>query len=367
MIIKHLELEHFRNYEKSSVDFCPQRNIIFGNNAQGKTNLLEAISFLSLAKGIRAKKDSEQISFGEEEARVKAKIDTQERDFEVEALLFGKRRRLFFVNGVRQKTAAGQAGLLRTVFFSPDDLYIIKEGAAERRRFIDMILCQLRPGYAKAVSEYNRLYDHKARILRDGEKKPSLYDTLIDFNYRMAEVGAVIIGYRARFADKLSEIAAEIHLEFSGGLEELKIEYKTVGTVTDAHAERETICRQLHEHQKEHIHAEIESRNCLSGPHKDELDISINGQTAKRFASQGQTRTAALSMKLAEREIHRRDSGEYPVLLLDDVLSELDKSRQEFVLNHITEGQVLITCCEDGGLASLSGGKILRLHEGKIT
>jgi DNA replication and repair protein RecF len=243
---------------------------------------------------------------------------------------------------------------------------MIREGSAVRRKMLDSCLCQLRPRYASALTEFNRLYEHKTRILRDYHEKPSLLDTLDEFNDRLAQMSAELIYYRAAFAALLAEKASEIHREFSGGTEKLSISYKTVKTIDDPRKKPGELLPVLLEHQRTHRRAEIESGLCLSGAHKDDLDIEINGVPARNFASQGQARTAALSIKLAERDIHREDRGEYPVLLLDDVLSELDAGRQNFVLNRIGEGQVFITCCEDGQIASRTGGRVLHVENGAV-
>ena len=257
--------------------------------------------------------------------------------------------------------------MLNTVFFCPEDLQLIRDGASARRRFMDVSLCQLRPKYAAALAEYQRLHEHKTRILRDCVDRPDLIATLPDFNLRMAEMGAILIHYRCRFVKLLSAYAAAAHKECSGGREGLSIQYKTVKTVTDPFGDQKLLTVQLLEHQREHHYAEVSSRQCLSGPHKDDIEVLLDGISARSFASQGQTRTAALSMKLAAREIHKEIIGEYPILLLDDVLSELDPKRQEYVLNRLGDGQVFITCCEEDRLHTLLKGKVFRIRNGMVT
>ncbi len=366
MRINKLGLQGFRNYDEQSVAFAPDVNVIVGENAQGKTNLLEAIVYLSCAHSNRAHADRELIGFGRSEARLRGEVFSRERDFVIEESLFAGRRRKITLNQVPVKRASELTGVLGTVFFCPEDLLLIREGAAARRRFLDDALCQLRPRYAAALTEYNRLYEHKTRILRDSEEHPSLLETLPEFNTRMALAGAVLIHYRARFCARLAEYAAAAHRECSGGREELSLNYETVKTVEDPFAEQNTIFEQLLAHQKSHAQAEFASRLCLSGPHKDDVAVAIGGAAARRFSSQGQTRTAALAFKLAERDIYKEITGQSPVLLLDDVLSELDVRRQEFVLNRISGGQVFITCCEEDRLGTLAAGKILRVSEGRV-
>jgi DNA replication and repair protein RecF len=366
MMIQSLTLDFFRNYLHVEADFDPGVNLIYGENAQGKTNLLEAMAYLSTASSHRARYDRELIQFGVDNAFLKAQVFSRQRSFTLEANLARGARRQLYANGVRLKTAGELSGILNTVLFCPEDLYLIREGAAVRRRFLDECICQLRPRYAQALSEYRKLYEHKTRILRDWEEKPSLLDTLDEFNLRMAQMGAVIIHYRAHFVKRLRETTPPIHLDFSGGREELGLTYQTVKTIPDPQASPREILPALLEHQESHRQAELEARQCLSGPHKDDLAVEINGMPAKTYASQGQTRTAALSLKLASREIFYQETEEWPVLLLDDVLSELDERRQAFVLGRITGGQVFITCCEGGSLSALENGKTFHIQNGAI-
>ncbi|MCR5826167.1 MAG: DNA replication/repair protein RecF [Oscillospiraceae bacterium] len=367
MRIDTLRLQDFRNYTEQSVAFAPDVNVVVGGNAQGKTNLLEAIVYLSRGKSVRARADRELIRFGAAEARLSGALFSRGRDFTVEARIIAGRRRVLTVNQVGVKRAAELADVLGTVFFCPEDLFLIRDGAAARRRFMDQSLSQLRPRYAAALAEYNRLYEHKTRILRDSEEHPSLLDTLPEFNTRMALAGAVLIHYRARYCARLEYYAAAAHRECSGGREALSLRYETVKTVLDPFAGQNVLFEQLMAHQQAHAAAELASRLCLSGPHKDDILVEIGGENARQFSSQGQTRTAALAFKLAERDIYQEITGRSPVLLLDDVLSELDPRRQEFVLNRITGGQVFITCCEEDRLGSLLAGKVLHVEQGQVS
>jgi len=366
MRIDRLELEGFRNYGHLSVEFDPRCNVIFGENAQGKTNLMEAVVYLSCGRSPRARTDREMIGFDLPAARLKAGAYARDRDFQIQVELFRDRRRKMWVNQVPAKNSAELSRVYHTVFFCPEDLYLIREGAAARRKFCDAALCQLRPRYAAALTAYNRAYEHKTRILKDGEDRPDLLATLPVFNEQLIRAGTVLIHYRSQFVKRLSEYAGIHHRECSGGRENLEIRYQTVSSVTNPEGELGLVAEQLRQHMESHQTAELASRSCLSGPHKDDLVVSIDGRDARSFASQGQTRTAALSMKLAEREIYRNAAGEYPVLLLDDVLSELDQKRQEFVLNRISGGQLFITCCEDDRLPSLLGGKVIHIRHGDV-
>lgn len=366
MRIDRLTLDFFRNYVHLETAFDPSINVIYGDNAQGKTNLLEAVAYLS-GVSHRARYDKELIQFGIDHAFLKGEVFARERTFLLEAELNRGARRVLRSNGVKLKNNGQLNGIFQSVLFCPEDLYLIREGAAARRGFLDDCICQLRPRYAQALAEYRRLHEHKTRILRDSEEKPSLLDALDEFSMSMAKAGALLIHYRAHFIKRLCQTAPAVHSDFSGGREQLTLKYETVSTVTDPEAGPQVIYRRLLEHQEQHRAAEIASRQCLSGPHKDELAVEIDGRSAKSFASQGQTRTAALSLKLAAREIFRQDTGEYPVLLLDDVLSELDPRRQEFVLNRVRDGQVFITCCEDDRLPALLGGKVFHVRNGSVS
>lgn len=365
MKLRRIALDGFRNYTDFTANFSPGVNVIWGENAQGKTNLLEAIGFLSGARSHRARGDKELISFHRDRGTITAEVTSRGRDFLLEVHLFRGARRRLFVNHVKCKTAAELGGIVQTVLFCPEDLALIKAGAAERRSFLDHAICQLRPRYAEALAQYNKLLDHKTRILRDWEKHPSLLDVLEDFNEAMARAGALVIHYRAHFVRKLAEKAAQIQTEFSGGRETLALHYATVSTVRDPLGPTVELYEDLRRHQDSHAKAERDARSCLSGPHKDDLVARINGQPARQYASQGQTRTAALSLKLAERELFRDDTGQWPILLLDDVLSELDARRQDFVLRRITGGQVILTGCEapDG---SFPEGRTLHIMQGKL-
>lgn len=365
MKLRRIALDGFRNYTDFTADFSPGVNVIWGENAQGKTNLLEAIGFLSGARSHRARGDKELISFHRDRGTITAEVTSRGRDFLLEVHLFWGARRRLFVNHVKCKTAAELGGIVQTVLFCPEDLALIKAGAAERRSFLDHAICQLRPRYAEALAQYNKLLDHKTRILRDWEKHPSLLDVLEDFNEAMARAGALVIHYRAHFVRKLAEKAAQIQTEFSGGRETLALHYATVSTVRDPLGPTVELYEDLRRHQDSHAKAERDARSCLSGPHKDDLVARINGQPARQYASQGQTRTAALSLKLAERELFRDDTGQWPILLLDDVLSELDARRQDFVLRRITGGQVILTGCEapDG---TFPEGRTLHIVQGKL-
>ena len=365
MQLNKLYLRSFRNYEEAQVEFVPGVNLIVGRNANGKTNLLEAISYLSTAKAFRTRKEQELLRFGADFAEIRGELFAEEREQELRVLLFaGRRPRQLFLNDVKRKTAAEFVGVLPSVLFCPEDLQVLKHGAQPRRKLLDGVIAQLRPNFEAVLGEYQRLLEQKSAMLKDHFDNPAILAVLPEYNQRMAQVGALLISYRARYIQALEKSAAEYHSDFSGSGEKLRLEYKTVSNVTDPFAPVDELRQLLAEHQESHYRAELESGQCLSGPHKDDFIAYINDLPVAAYASQGQTRTAAISLKLAERELLRRDRGEEPLLLLDDVLSELDAKRQDFVLNQLKEGQVFITCCETDRITSL--GKVHFIENGNI-
>ncbi len=366
MNLQSIELHNFRNYRDLLLTFEPGVNLLIGDNAQGKTNLLEAIGYLGSGKSFRTQKNSELVYLGEEFCEIKGSVFSQEREQNLRWLLFsGQRPRQLFCNGVKKKTASDISGVMHTVLFCPEDLMVLKGGGTARRRLVDSSLCQLRPNYEAALTEYNRILEQKSRILKDRFENPALLEILPEYNTRLCQVGALLISYRARFYDALGKAAKACHESFSGGKEEFFLNYKTVSTVIDPFAPVKELTENLQEHLQSHYQAELSSAQCLTGPHKDDFDVTLSGLSVKAFGSQGQTRTAAISLKIAQRELMYKESGEIPVLLLDDVLSELDPGRQDYVLNQITRGQVFITCCEPGRFTKL--GKTIEISHGEIT
>ena len=365
MHLCELSLRDFRNYEELHFTAEPGVNLIVGDNAQGKTNLLEAIVYLGSGKSWRTQKSAELVRFGGAFADLEAKVFSEDREQTLRTVIFpGKRPRQLWRNGVKKKSAGECAGVLNTVLFCPEDLMVLKSGASARRKLGDMALCQLRPNYDAALAEYNRLLEQKSRILKERFENPAWLDILPEYNLRICQVGALLISYRARFYESLGKAASAYHGQFSGGAEDFRLNYHTVSTVADPFASVAKLTEDLQNHMESHARAELESGQCLTGPHKDDFDVSLNGLSVKTYGSQGQTRTAAISLKLAQRELMKREGGQEPVLLLDDVLSELDPGRQDFVLNQIQTGQVFITCCEADRFTKL--GQTIEIRKGQI-
>ena len=358
-----LNLTSFRNYAHLQCEFDPGVNLILGENAQGKTNLLEAVCYLSRGAAFRTRKEAELIRFGDAYAELSARVESYGREQTLRTVMFaGRKPRQLWLSGVKKHSREDLDGILNTVLFCPEDLLVLKKGAADRRKLLDDALCQLRPRYAAALEEYRRLLAQKTAMLKDRLENPGMLELLPEYNEGMARTGAAIIHTRARYLQQLLQRAAVHHDAFSSGRETLELRYQTVSTVEDPAAGVTKIYQWLRDHQESHRRAEIESMQCLSGPHKDDFEALLNGLSVKAFGSQGQTRTCAISLKLAERDIFLDDTGEQPVLLLDDVLSELDAGRQDFVLNRIQTGQVFITCCETDRITHI--GRTIRIENG---
>lgn len=374
MEIRRIALNGWRNYDFASAEFSPGTNVITGENAQGKTNLLESICYLSLISSFRGAKDTELVRFGAESAVIEARVESEEREKVVKIGIPTAGRRTIQINGVKIAKKADAAGALRCVLFCPEDLGLVRQAPSVRRRFLDDAISQLKPNYVSYLSAYNHLLASKSRILKDYRENPQLLDTLDDFSAQLCRYGAALIPYREAFCEKLAVYAKTEHEKISAGREELGVEYRTVSNIQEKGLSQPELYELLWQHYLSHRDAEIASGSCLSGPHKDDLEILIDGRSAKTYASQGQTRTAVLSLKLAQRELFAANTGEYPILLFDDVLSELDTKRQEYVLSGTGRGQVFITACESKSCFMLdemirkneNGAKLFHVKQGAL-
>ena len=333
MNIRSIELKNFRNYENLEISFDEGTNILFGDNAQGKTNILEAAYMSGTTKSHKGSRDREMIRFGEEEAHLKTVVARGGREYQIDMHLKKNRAKGIAIDKIPIKKASELFGILNMVFFSPEDLNIIKNGPAERRRFLDSELCQLDKIYLSDLTTYNKILNQRNKLLKDMVYRPDLKDTLPVWDMQLVETGRKIIRRRKQFVDELNEIVHDIHYRISGEKEDLLLQYEP--SIEDIFFEDE-LSRVK----------ERDMRQCMTsvGPHRDDLLFSIGEVDIRKFGSQGQQRTSALSLKLSEIELVKRSIHDTPVLLLDDVLSELDSNRQNYLLNSIHDTQTLITC-----------------------
>lgn len=333
MIIKSLELMNFRNYEFLDLKFSEGTNILYGDNAQGKTNVLEAIYLSATTKSHKGSKDRDIVKFDSEEAHIRTYLEKQEIQYKVDVHLRKNKSKGIAIDGQKIKKAADLLGLLNVVFFSPEDLSIIKNGPAERRRFVDMELCQLDNFYIYNLNHYNKIVNQRNKLLKDMYFKPELKETLNIWDSQLVSFGSKIIERRRIFVDQLNEIIYDIHKKLSGDKEELSIKYEPDVEIDD-------FARLMKSSQEK----DIRLKQTSVGPHRDDFCFMVGNIDIRRFGSQGQQRTAALSLKLSEIELVKKIAKDTPVLLLDDVLSELDSSRQNYLLSSIGDVQTIITC-----------------------
>ncbi|MCM1173473.1 MAG: DNA replication/repair protein RecF [Blautia sp.] len=357
MIIKSLELANYRNYDSLEIHFSGGTNILYGNNAQGKTNILEAIYVSSTTKSHKGSKDRDIIHFNQEEAHIRTLLEKDGIESRIDMHLRKSKSKGIAIDGQKIKKASELLGLLNVVFFSPEDLNIIKNGPAERRRFVDMELCQIDSFYLYNLNHYNKIVNQRNKLLKDMYFQPELRDTLNIWDSQLVSFGSKIIERRELFTKQLNEIIYEIHKKLSGGKEELAIYYEPDISIEDYE-------RSLSVNQER----DIKLKQTTVGPHRDDFSFMVKDIDIRRFGSQGQQRTAALSLKLSEIELVKKMIKDNPVLLLDDVLSELDSSRQNYLLNSIGGIQTIITCT---GLDEFVNNrfeidKVFQVEDGKL-
>lgn len=332
MIIKSIELTDYRNYDHLSLEFDKGTNIFYGDNAQGKTNILESIFISATTKSHKGSKDSEIIKFGKEEAHIRTILSKDDIPTKIDLHLRNSKTKGIAIDGNRKK-ASELFGICKVVFFSPEDLNIIKNGPTYRRRFADMELSQLDSFYMYNLSNYNKVLNRRNQVLKNLYFDKSLEESLSIWDDQLVSYGVKIIERRRKFREELEEQIKDIHLTLSGGRENIRIEYEP--SVSEDEFEK---CI------KESRTRDMKTKMTNIGPHRDDFSFLVGDVDIRRFGSQGQQRTAALSLKLSEIKMMKKISGENPVLLLDDVLSELDRKRQKYLLDCIGDIQTFITC-----------------------
>ncbi len=355
MKFKKLEISNFRNIENLEIELSDEINVIYGQNAQGKTSILEALWCFTGAKSFRGSKDSEMICFGKESSKLKLHFFDDGRDQNCEINI--EKSRTAVLNDVNYGSASKIAGKIYSIVFSPNDLNIIKDGPNFRRKFLDTAIFQLYPKYIDISRRYLRAVDQRNKILKEIKFNPNLSEFLEDFENEIVNFGAEIIEYRENFVKNLKEFLPSIYNGISGGKEKIDVIYET--TASKSKQEFKNLL-------KNSLTSDLQTLSTSIGPHRDDIDIKINGISARSFGSQGQKRSAALALKLAESEVISKITGKKPVALLDDVMSELDPDRQNYILNHICDWQVFITCCDPSNIAGLKKGKIFEIENGSL-
>ncbi len=333
MIIKSIELSNFRNYDFLSMSFHPETNILYGDNAQGKTNILEAIYITTTTKSHKGSKDKEVIQMEKSESHIRLKVEKDGMNHTIDMHIKKNKSKGIAIDGIPIRKSGELIGMVHVVFFSPEDLSIIKNGPGERRRFIDMELCQLDKIYLYNLGKYNKILVQRNNLLKQIGFRKELLDTLSIWDEQLVYYGKQIIKSRREFIKQLNEIIFYIHKKLSGGKEELFIEY-------EANVSEE----EFEEKLKNSLERDLNFKVSHIGPHRDDILFLIKEIDIRKYGSQGQQRTAALSLKLSEIELLKQTTRQNPILLLDDVLSELDRNRQNYLLESIKGIQTIVTC-----------------------
>lgn len=364
MRVKTLEIQNFRNIESMRLEPDEGVNIIYGENAQGKTNLLEAIWMFTGMRSFRSAKEKDFIRFSQDKAKLVMDYDNDVRDQTAELDIAEKK--ILTLGGVKKSSPSAMIGEFLGIIFSPGHLELVQGGPSERRRFLNQALCQLKPNYARRLQEFQKILQERNVLLKDLKYHMELLDTLDIWDERFASFSAFLIRERLQYIELLKPHLKEFYSGISGGKEDIDIVYHTDFPITgsDASAWKAPFLNCLQLHREE----DMMTGYTTVGPHRDDMEITLNGISVKSFGSQGQQRSCALSLKMAEAAVIRQITGKQPVMLLDDVMSELDNSRQDYILNHIDGWQVFLTCCEPSEILRTKSetGKFIEIQGGKI-
>ncbi len=356
MYVKKLKLSGFRNYKSEEFEFLPNTNILYGNNAQGKTNALEALYLFSIGKSFRTQQDRELINFSEDFTRLSVEFDDKIRTNEIEIVIRKDRKKQIKINDIPISKMGDLIGKFTVILFSPDELNLTKGSPNARRKFLDIAISQMRPKYYHVLKRYNKVLEQRNNLIKSlrVNSGSSAKETLFVWNEKLSEYGMAIIEYRKSFVKNLGEFSQKIHSEISG--ENFEIKYKP------AFSSKEEFKEKL----DNSLDKEIEQGFTLYGPHRDDLDIYTEGKDIKTYGSQGQHRSAVLALKLAQADIIFNETGEYPVLLLDDIMSELDSVRRAYLVGKIKNKQVIITCTDADEISTEINANLIHIENGKI-
>ena len=362
MTVNSVKIKNFRNIADLRFTADNGVNVIYGENAQGKTNILESIWLFTGCKSFRGAKDSELIKFSEDFAKINLEFSDNLREKKSEIIIADKKKNAS-LNGVSLRSTAELIGSFYAVIFSPVHLSLIKDGPSARRKFLDTALCQLKPSYAEHLAGFKRALIQRNALLKDLHLNSQLYDMLDTWDDQLARYSACVIKERLHYIDLLSEYSKSIYSGISENKENFSVFYSKK---IDKDLSVKDIYLSEIENLKNSRKEDVFSKTTTVGPHRDDLEILINNVSARSFGSQGQQRSCALALKLGESEIIKKVTGETPVALLDDVMSELDEKRQDYVLNHINDRQVFLTCCDPSQVLRLCGGKSFLVKGGEI-
>lgn len=362
MYIKNIELKNFRNYEALQLEFDKNVNLILGMNAQGKTNLLEAVYVSSIGRSFRTNRDSDMVKFGCDYAKVALETAKTDDEGSVEIFFHKDKNKFAKIDGVKIKKTSELLKNVYIVIFSPEDLKIVKDEPEKRRKFIDRELCQIKPSYYDALANYKKILTQRNAYLKEIEINTDILDI---WDIQLAKYGAAIMQHRAEFVKKISDIGNSLHFGITNGRENLKISYAPNLKLCENTALQEKL---FYGALKNSIDNDLRQRTTTKGPHKDDIEFFIDEINVRNFGSQGQQRTTALSLKLAEISIIKEESGESPILLLDDVMSELDFERQEYLVKSLYGVQLFITTTEIPDILKekFPDGKIFYVENGSI-
>ncbi len=357
MIVNSLSLKNYKNILNTAFTFDKNINVIYGENAQGKTNILEALWLFTGMRSFRAVKDSDQIMFGKQKAEIEVSFISCGRE-QSEKIIFGEKKESF-LNGIKQPSVSSFSENYYAVIFSPEHLSLIKGGPAERRSFCDNALCQIKPKFSEYVLKYKKNLVQRNALLKDYRFNNSIEPLLEIFEENLAEIGTKIIIQRLKYLEALKEEAKEIYAGISSNKEEIDFKYVCSFNYENKEQIKEKFLKALKDNREE----DMLSLSTSAGPHRDDIEVEINGISARKFGSQGQQRSCVLALKLGEASVLKNKTGEMPIVLLDDVMSELDESRQDYILQRIENWQVFITCCDPNTVSRLKQGKTFCINE----
>ncbi len=352
MKVKKLEIQNFRNISNLNLEFDDEINVICGENAQGKTNIIEALWLFSGAKSFRNSKDNEFLKFGEKKAKIS--IDYEMFGVENNAEIIFDNKKTAILNEKKLSNTSNFAGKYNAIVFSPSDLTLVTDGPEKRRRFLDTAIGQLYPNYIEILRNYSRAVMQRNKIIKDYRYDKTISIMLDVFENEIVDMGNKIINYRKKYINILNKYVSKIYDGISCGKEKIEIFY--ISKNDEFNLEKIKNSREI----------DMYTSTTSVGPHRDDIYFKINDVNVRNFGSQGQKRSVALSLKLAGAEVTKEISGEYPICLLDDVMSELDENRQNYILNHIRNWQSFITCCDTSNIKNLKSGKVIKIENGEV-